>query len=61
MRKKLLMVFSALLLLFAGVHAQTVTITGKVTDDKGKPIDGASIVDKKQSWVPQPMLMENLS
>ncbi|NIM35766.1 MAG: TonB-dependent receptor plug domain-containing protein, partial [Hydrotalea flava] len=47
MRKKLLMVFSALLLLFAGVHAQTVTISGKVTDDKGKPIDGASIVDKK--------------
>jgi len=41
------MVFSALLLLFAGVHAQTVTISGKVTDDKGKPIDGASIVDKK--------------
>lgn len=41
------MVFSALLLLFAGVYAQTVTISGKVIDDKGKPIDGASIVDKK--------------
>ena len=41
------MVFSALLLLFAGVYAQTVTISGKVLDDKGKPIDGASIVDKK--------------
>ena len=36
-------------LVFASItsFAQTTVVTGKVTDDKGKPIEGASVVDKK--------------
>ncbi|MDE3142678.1 MAG: carboxypeptidase-like regulatory domain-containing protein, partial [Bacteroidota bacterium] len=36
-------------LVFASITsmAQTTVVTGKVTDDKGKPIEGASVVEKK--------------
>lgn len=47
MRKTLLLGFCALMLLVVSVSAQTVTVTGKVTDDKGKPLEGASVVEKK--------------
>jgi len=47
MRKKLLMSFCAYLFVLATGLAQTTTVTGKVTDDKGKPIEGASVVEKK--------------
>jgi TonB-linked SusC/RagA family outer membrane protein len=47
MRKKLLMGFCALVFASITSFAQTTVVTGKVTDDKGKPIEGASVVDKK--------------
>jgi len=47
MRKKLLMGFCALVFATITSLAQTTVVTGKVTDDKGKPIEGASVVDKK--------------
>ena len=47
MRKKLLLSFCALMLTTVSILAQVPTVTGKVTDDKGKPIEGASVVEKK--------------
>ena len=47
MRKKLLMGFCALVFASITSMAQTTVVTGKVTDDKGKPIEGASVVEKK--------------
>ncbi len=46
MRKKLLMSFCAFLFVLATGLAQTTTITGKVVDDKGNPLAGASIFEK---------------
>ena len=46
MRKKLLMSFCAFLLVLATGLAQTTTITGKVVDDKGNALSGASIIEK---------------
>lgn len=47
MRKKLFLSFCALALAVVSSFAQAPTVTGKVIDDKGKPIEGASVVDKK--------------
>lgn len=47
MRKTLLMGFCALFFVSMTAIAQKSTVTGKVTDDKGRPIDGASVVEKK--------------
>lgn len=47
MRKKLLLSFCVLMLTTVSILAQVPTVTGKVTDDKGKPIEGASVVEKK--------------
>ncbi len=47
MRKKLLLSFCALMLVTLGIFAQLPTVTGKVIDDKGKPIEGASVFEKK--------------
>lgn len=47
MRKKLLMGFCALVFASITSMAQTTVVTGKVTDDKGKPIEGISVVEKK--------------
>ncbi|MDE3235699.1 MAG: SusC/RagA family TonB-linked outer membrane protein [Bacteroidota bacterium] len=47
MRKKLLLVFCAILFAITSNFAQVSTVTGKVTDEKGKPIEGASVVEKK--------------
>jgi TonB-linked SusC/RagA family outer membrane protein len=46
MRKKLLMSFCAFLLVLATGLAQTTTITGKVVDDKGNALSGASVLEK---------------
>ncbi len=46
MRKKLLMSFCAFLLVLATGLAQTTTITGKVVDDKGNALSGASVIEK---------------
>ena len=46
MRKKLLMSFCAFLFALATGLAQTTTVTGKVTDDKGNPLAGASVLEK---------------
>ncbi len=43
--RKLLLMLSAMFLLLVNVKAQK-TITGKVTDDKGKPLSNASIIVK---------------
>ncbi len=47
MRKKLILNFFALMLTAASIFAQTTNVTGRVTDDQGKPIEGASVVEKK--------------
>lgn len=47
MRKKLLLSFCAWIFALIAGLAQTTTVTGKVTDDKGKPIEGAAVVEKK--------------
>lgn len=39
MRKKLLISFCALLFAITAGLAQTTTVTGKVTDDKGTPLN----------------------
>ncbi|MFL5740366.1 MAG: SusC/RagA family TonB-linked outer membrane protein [Flavisolibacter sp.] len=46
MRRKLLFSFCFLLLLCLQSLAQTITVTGKVTDEKGSPIPGASVIIK---------------
>ncbi|TAH06667.1 MAG: SusC/RagA family TonB-linked outer membrane protein [Sphingobacteriia bacterium] len=46
MRKKLLMSFCAFLFVLTTGSAQITTITGKVVDDKGNPLAGASIFEK---------------
>ncbi len=46
MKKKLLMSFCAFLLVLATGLAQTTTITGKVVDDKGNALSGASVIEK---------------
>ena len=46
MRKKLLMSFCAFLFVLATGLAQTTTITGKVVDDKGNALAGASVLEK---------------
>ncbi|MFX4404593.1 carboxypeptidase-like regulatory domain-containing protein, partial [Acinetobacter baumannii] len=38
--------FCAFLLAITAGLAQTTTVTGKVTDDKGAPLAGASIIEK---------------
>jgi TonB-linked SusC/RagA family outer membrane protein len=47
MRKKLLLSFCAWIFALIAGLAQTTTVTGKVIDDKGKPIEGASVQEKK--------------
>lgn len=46
MRKKLLLSFCAWIFALIAGFAQTTTVTGKVTDDKDKPIEGVSIMEK---------------
>ena len=46
MRKKLYLGFCALVFLTLSSLAQTVTVTGKITDDKGLPVEGASVLEK---------------
>src|SRR5438309_230738 len=46
MRRKLVFSFCCMLLLCLQSLAQTITVTGKVTDDKGSPIPGASVMIK---------------
>ncbi len=46
MRKKLLFSFCAFLLILATGLAQTTTITGKVVDEKGNALAGASVLQK---------------
>ncbi len=41
MRKKLLLSFCALLMLLMQSIAQTITVTGKVTDEVGQHLSGA--------------------
>ncbi len=50
MRKKTLLVFCAFLVLFNAI-AQTNAVTGKVTDDKGLPVQMATISTKKSKKV----------
>ncbi len=47
MRKKMLLSICAFVMAILAGQAQNATVTGKVSDDKGKPIEGASVVDKK--------------
>ena len=46
MRKKMLMSICAFLMTILVGFAQSSTVTGKVVDDKGSPVNGASIVEK---------------
>ncbi len=46
MRKKLYLGFCVLMFTVLTSVAQTVTVTGKVTDDKGAPVPGATIFEK---------------
>ncbi len=46
MRKKLLLVVCAYAMAILAGFAQTATVTGKVMDDKGSPVPGASILEK---------------
>jgi len=46
MRRKLLLSVLSLLIFLAGGYAQNLTVSGKVVDDKGTPIAGASILQK---------------
>jgi TonB-linked SusC/RagA family outer membrane protein len=47
MRKKLLLSVCAYAMAILAGFAQTATVTGKVTDELGKPIEGASVYEKK--------------
>src|SRR5438270_4780800 len=49
MRKRLMLSFCAFLLLLTQSWAQSITVTGKVTDEKGQPIQGASILIRNTS------------
>ncbi|MBS1752413.1 MAG: carboxypeptidase-like regulatory domain-containing protein, partial [Bacteroidetes bacterium] len=44
--KKFLLLLCVMLGISITMHAQEKTITGKVTDDKGNPLSGASVVVK---------------
>ena len=44
--KKILLLLCVLLCISITMQAQEKTITGKVTDDKGNPLNGASVVVK---------------
>lgn len=46
MRKKLFLLSGVLMLLFQFALAQTVDVSGKVTDDKGNPIAGATVQER---------------
>jgi hypothetical protein len=46
MGKKILVSFCAFLLTIMVGHAQNVTVTGKVLDEKNAPVVGASVLDK---------------
>ncbi len=46
MRKKLLLSFCSILLLITHGMAQLITVAGKVTDDKGAPLPGVSVMQK---------------
>jgi len=46
MRKKLYLGFCALVLFTIPSFAQKITVTGKVTDEKGEPVGRASIIEK---------------
>jgi TonB-linked SusC/RagA family outer membrane protein len=46
MRRKLWVSFCAMLFFITAAVAQNVTVTGKVTDDKGAAIEGASVLEK---------------
>ena len=46
MRKKMLMSFCAFAMTIMVGLAQGSTVTGKVVDDKGSPVNGASVVEK---------------
>ncbi|MEK0423014.1 MAG: hypothetical protein RLZ95_924, partial [Bacteroidota bacterium] len=46
MGKKILVIVCAFFLTFTVGHAQTVTITGKVIDEKNAPVVGASVLEK---------------
>ena len=46
MRKKMLMSFCAFALTIMVGFAQSSTVTGKVVDDKGSPLNGASVIEK---------------
>jgi len=45
MRKKLLLSFFVAIFSFTATIAQNITVTGKVTDDKNVPIEGAVVTD----------------
>ena len=44
--RKVVLLFMAIMLSVSHLWAQQRTITGKVTDDKGAPIPGASVLAK---------------
>ena len=46
MRKKLLMSVCAYIMAILVGFAQTSTVTGKVVDDKGAPVPGATVLEK---------------
>ena len=46
MRKKLLMSVCAYAMAILVGFAQTSTVTGKVMDDKGSPVPGATVIEK---------------
>jgi hypothetical protein len=46
MRKKMLMSICAFVMTILVGFAQSSTVTGKVVDDKGSPVNGASVVEK---------------
>ena len=46
MRKRLLMLAGLFILLAQTVFAQTVEVSGRITDNKGEPIAGVSVTEK---------------
>ena len=49
MRKKLLWCLFVAFFSFQAAIAQNTTVTGKVTDEKGAPVEGAVITEKSAS------------
>ncbi len=60
MVKKVLICFCCSIVLVLTGISQAVSVKGKVTDDKGTPVAGVSVVEKTLQEERLPLLMEHL-